>query len=115
LRKGLDVFAASRSADGPGRFTELDCGRKANLMEHANLVRLAKATVARLMIAKLDRRFCNATFPHASQDGGGQFVAAGKPEPNDHIKGMVAPVTKAAYDAISRRIKEAFAAKTANA
>lgn len=43
----------------------------------------------------------------------GKFVAAGKREPNDHIKGMMAPVAKAAHDAISRRIKDEFAAETA--
>jgi hypothetical protein len=42
-----------------------------------------------------------------------QFVAAGKPEPNDLTKGIVAPVPKAAQDVLSRRIKEAFAAEMA--
>ncbi len=54
-RKAIDDLAASRGAEVIGRFTEVECGKRADRPELAKALHLAKVTGATLLIAKLDR------------------------------------------------------------
>jgi DNA invertase Pin-like site-specific DNA recombinase len=108
-RKVIEDFAASRGAEVLARFTEVECGRKADRPELLKALHLAKVTGATLVIAKLDRLSRIAAFLLALRDSGVRFVAVDMPEANDLTVGIVALVAQAEREAISRRTKEALA------
>jgi DNA invertase Pin-like site-specific DNA recombinase len=71
---------------------------------------LAKVTGAVLVIAKLDRLFCNAAFQLALRNSGVRFIAADMPDANELTVGIMALVAQQEREAISKRTKEALAA-----
>lgn len=105
----IEDFAISRGAEVLARFTEVESGRKADRLELATALHLAKVTGATLVIAKLDRLSRNAAFLLALRDSGVRFVAVEMPEANDLTVGIMALVAQAEREAISRRTKEALA------
>jgi DNA invertase Pin-like site-specific DNA recombinase len=108
-RKTIDDFAASRSADLIGRFTEVESGKRADRPELEKALALSKLTGATLVIAKLDRLSRNAAFLLTLRDSGVRFLAVDMPEANDLTVGIMALVAQAEREAISRRTKEALA------
>ena len=108
-RQAIERFAAGRSADLVGRFTEVESGRRSDRPELARAIHLAKVTGATLIIAKLDRLSRSAAFLLALRDSGVNFLAADMPEANDLTVGIMALVAEAEREAISRRTKEALA------
>ncbi|WP_272010956.1 recombinase family protein [Roseovarius sp. ZX-A-9] len=112
-RRAIDDFAASRSADVIGRFTEVESGSKDARPELAQALHLAKLTGATLVIAKLDRLSRNAVFLLTLRDSGVRFLAVDMPEANDLTVGIMALVAQQEREAISRRTKEALAAAKA--
>lgn len=108
-RKTIEDFAASRGAGVLARFTEVESGRKADRPELAKALHLAKVTGATLVIANLDRPSRNAAFLLALRDSGGRIVVVDMPEANDLTVGIMALVSQAGREAISRWTKEALA------
>ncbi len=108
-RSTIESFAASRSAEVIGRFTEVESGKTTDRPELQNALHLAKVTGATLVIAKLDRLSRNAAFLLTLRDSGVRFLAVDMPEANDLTVGIMALVAQAEREAISRRTKEALA------
>ena len=96
-------FAASRGAGVLARFTEVESGRKADRLELAKALHLAKFSGATLLIAKLDRLSRNAAVCLAIRDSGVSFLAVDMLEANDLTVGIVVLVAQAEREAISRR------------
>ena len=109
LRHTIETFAASRSADLIGRFTEVESGRNPDRPELGKAIQLARLTGATLVIAKLDRLSRNAAFLLTLRDSGVKFLACDMPEANDLTVGIMALVAQQEREAISRRTKEALA------
>jgi DNA invertase Pin-like site-specific DNA recombinase len=108
-RNSIDAFAAARSANLIGRFTEVESGRNPDRPELGAAIRLARLTGATLVIAKLDRLSRNAAFLLTLRDSGVKFLAVDMPEANDLTVGIMALVAQQEREAISRRTKEALA------
>ncbi len=64
-----------------------------------------------MVIAKLDRLSRNAVFLLTLRDSGVKFVAADMPDANDLTVGIMALVAQQEREAISKRTKEALAAR----
>ena len=108
-RKAIEAFAAARSADLIGRFTEVESGKTPDRPELQRALHLVKVTGATLVIAKLDRLSRNAAFLLTLRDSGVRFLACDMPEANDLTVGIMALVAQAEREAISLRTKEALA------
>ncbi|MBC3539813.1 recombinase family protein [Rufibacter sp. H-1] len=94
-------------------FTEVESGKKDNRPELAKAIAHAKATNSTLVIAKLDRLSRNAGFIFALRDSGVDFIAADLPEANTLTIGIFAVMAQHEREMISKRTKDALAAKKA--
>jgi len=97
-----------------GEFMEVESGkRQDNRPRLQEALQLAKATGARLLIAKLDRLSRNAAFLLSLRDAGVDFVCVDNPQATPLTIGILAVVAQDERERISARTKAALAAAKA--
>ncbi len=90
---------------------EVESGKRDNRPKLAQAMALCRLHDATLVVAKLDRLSRDAAFLMNLQKAGVRFIAADMPEANEMTVGIMAVVAQAERKAISKRTKEALAAK----
>lgn len=113
---GIDAQKSAVTAHAIGttgailaEFTEVESGRDADRPQLALALKLAKATGATLVVAKLDRLSRNVAFLSALMESGVPFVACDNPHANKLTLHILAAVAQAEAEAISVRTKAALA------
>lgn len=92
-------------------FREVESGKRDdNRPQLQRAIQLAKATGAKLLIAKLDRLSRNAAFLMNLNDSGVDFVCCDNPHANKLTIGVLALVAQDEAERISLRTKQALAA-----
>lgn len=94
-------------------FVEVESGKRDDRPKLADAMALCRVHGATLLVAKLDRLSRDAAFLMNLQKAGVRFLAADMPEANEMTVGIMAVVAQAERKAISKRTKEALAAKSA--
>jgi DNA invertase Pin-like site-specific DNA recombinase len=92
-------------------YTEIESGKKNNREQLTAAIAHAKQIGATLVIAKLDRLSRNAGFIFNLRDSGVDFICADLPEANTLTIGIFAVMAQHEREMISKRTKEALAAK----
>jgi DNA invertase Pin-like site-specific DNA recombinase len=88
-------------------------GKRNERPQLAAAIALAKAKGATLLIAKLDRLSRNAGFIFQLRDAGVDFVCCDMPDANTLTVGLFAVLAQHERETISKRTKDALAAKLA--
>ena len=94
-------------------YTEVESGKKDNRPELDKAINHAKQVGGTLIIAKLDRLSRNAGFIFALKDSGVDFTCADMPDANTLTIGIFAVMAQHERELISKRTKDALAAKKA--
>lgn len=94
-----------------GEYTEVESGNSNTRVALEKAITHAKATGARLVIAKLDRLSRNVAFIFALRDSGVDFVCADMPDANTLTIGIFAAMAQHEREVISERTKAALQAK----
>ena len=94
-------------------FVEVESGKKNERPQLQAAMSLAKAKGATLLIPKLDRLSRNAGFIFQLRDAGVDFVCCDMPDANTLTVGLFAVLAQHERETISKRTKEALAAKRA--
>ena len=106
-------YAEAQSARIIAEFTEIETGKSADRPQLAAAIRLARATGATLVVAKLDRLARNLAFTAALMDSGLDFIALDCPHANRLTLHILAAVAEDEARRISERTKAALAAAKA--
>ena len=96
-----------------GEYVEVESGKKNQRPQLLAAIAAARAAGATLLIAKLDRLSRNAGFIFALRDSGVNFVCCDMPDANTLTVGIFALVAQHERETISKRTKDALAAKKA--
>ena len=96
-----------------GQFTEVESGKNNDRPQLAKAMAECRLRNATLVIAKLDRLSRNAAFLMNLQEAGVDFVCADMPDANKLTIGILALIAQNEREAISKRTKEALAARKA--
>ena len=107
------VGTFSQAAQLVGEFVEVESGKKNERPQLQAAMALAKAKGATLLIAKLDRLSRNAGFIFQLRDAGVDFVCCDMPDANTLTVGIFAVLAQHERETISKRTKDALAAKKA--
>jgi DNA invertase Pin-like site-specific DNA recombinase len=116
---GLEAQRAAVHAFAPQpgqlltEFVEVESGRKNQRPQLLAAIAAASQHNATLLIAKLDRLSRNAGFILALRDSGVDFVCCDMPDANTLTVGIFALVAQHERETISKRTKDALAAKKA--
>ena len=116
---GLDAQRAAVRAFVPdpaklvAEFVEIESGKKDQRPQLLAAIAEARRTGATLLIAKLDRLSRNAGFIFALRDSGVDFVCCDMPDANTLAVGLFAVIAQHERETISKRTKDALAAKKA--
>ncbi|OGX84694.1 recombinase family protein [Hymenobacter glacialis] len=94
-------------------FIEVESGKKDNRSKLTEAIDQAKRTGSVLLIAKLDRLSRNAGFIFALRDSGVSFQCCDMPDANTLNIGIFAVIAQHEREMISKRTKDALAAKKA--
>lgn len=94
-------------------YTEVESGKKDNRPQLEAAIVHAKQKGATLIIAKLDRLSRNASFIFALKESGVDFICADMPDANTLTIGIFAVMAQHERELISKRTKDALAAKKA--
>ncbi|OUJ67870.1 recombinase family protein, partial [Hymenobacter crusticola] len=94
-------------------FTEVESGSKNQRPQLAAAIAAAREQGATLLIAKLDRLSRNAGFILTLRDSGVSFVCCDMPDANTLTVGLFAVIAQHERELISKRTKDALAAKKA--
>ncbi|WP_324680810.1 recombinase family protein [Hymenobacter sp. GOD-10R] len=94
-------------------FTEVESGSKNQRPQLAAAIAAAREQGATLLIAKLDRLSRNAGFILTLRDSGVSFVCCDMPDANILTVGLFAVIAQHERELISKRTKDALAAKKA--
>jgi DNA invertase Pin-like site-specific DNA recombinase len=92
-------------------FVEVESGKKNHRPQLLAAIAEARRTGATLLIAKLDRLSRNAGFIFALRDSGVDFVCCDMPDANTLTVGLFAVIAQHERETISKRTKDALAAK----
>ena len=114
---GLGIEAQRRAVaehvNGHGKllaeYVEVESGKRADRPQLAKAIEHAKATGARLVVAKLDRLARNVAFLSSLMESGVDFVACDMPMANKLTVHILAAVAEAEREAISARTRAAMA------
>ena len=96
-----------------GEYVEIESGKKNQRPQLITAMAVARAASGVLLIAKLDRLSRNASFILALRDSGVDFVCCDMPDANTLTVGLFAVLAQHERETISKRTKEALAAKRA--
>lgn len=91
-----------------GEFEEVESGKRSDRPELTKAIALAKATGAKLLIAKLDRLARDIRFLTILDDHKVEFVCADMPDANRTMIGFMMVMAQAEREAISSRTKAAL-------
>ena len=94
-------------------YVEIESGKKNQRPQLLAAIAAARAVGATLLIAKLDRLSRNAGFIFALRDSGIAFVCCDMPDANTLTVGLFAVIAQHEREMISKRTKDALAAKKA--
>jgi DNA invertase Pin-like site-specific DNA recombinase len=94
-------------------YVEVESGKKNHRPQLLAAIAEARRVGATLLIAKLDRLSRNAGFIFALRDSGVAFVCCDMPDANTLTVGLFAVIAQHEREMISKRTKEALAAKKA--
>ena len=111
--RAVKDYAATAGGTVTDNFTEIESGSRSDRPELAKALRLAEATGATLVIAKLDRLSRDAAFLLTLQKSGISFTAADMPNADATTVGILAVIAQTEREAISKRTKAALAAAKA--
>jgi DNA invertase Pin-like site-specific DNA recombinase len=114
---GLGLDAQRAAVQDPsqlvGEFVEIESGKKNQRPQLLAAIAEARRVGATLLIAKLDRLSRNAGFIFALRDSGVDFVCCDMPDANTLTVGLFAVIAQHERETISKRTKDALAAKKA--
>jgi DNA invertase Pin-like site-specific DNA recombinase len=115
---GLEAQRAAARAFVPGaallaEYVEIESGKKNQRPQLLAAIAAARQAGAVLLIAKLDRLSRNAGFIFTLRDSGVEFVCCDMPDANTLTVGLFAVLAQHERETISRRTKDALAAKKA--
>ena len=96
-----------------GEFVEIESGKQNQRPQLLAAMAEARRVGSTLLIAKLDRLSRNASFILALRDSGVDFVCCDMPDANTLTVGLFAVLAQHERETISKRTKEALAAKKA--
>jgi DNA invertase Pin-like site-specific DNA recombinase len=96
-----------------GEFIEIESGKKNQRPQLLAAMAEARRMGSTLLIAKLDRLSRNASFILALRDSGVDFVCCDMPDANTLTVGLFAVIAQHERETISKRTKDALAAKKA--
>lgn len=111
-RAAVLAFVADSSQLG-GEFVEIESGKKNQRPQLLAAIAEARRAGSTLLIAKLDRLSRNAGFIFALRDSGVEFVCCDMPDANTLTVGLFAVIAQHEREMISKRTKDALAAKKA--
>jgi DNA invertase Pin-like site-specific DNA recombinase len=94
-------------------YVEIESGKKNQRPQLLAAMAEARRVGSTLLIAKLDRLSRNASFILALRDSGGNFVCCDMPDANTLTVGLFAVLAQHERETISKRTKDALAAKKA--
>jgi DNA invertase Pin-like site-specific DNA recombinase len=94
-------------------FVEIESGKKNQRPQLLAAIAEARRAGSTLLIAKLDRLSRNAGFIFALRDSGVAFVCCDMPDANTLTVGLFAVIAQHERETISKRTKDALAAKKA--
>ena len=94
-------------------YVEVESGKKNQRPQLMAAMTAARAVGGTLLIAKLDRLSRNAGFIFALRDSGVAFVCCDMPDANTLTVGLFAVIAQHERETISKRTKDALAAKKA--
>ena len=94
-------------------YVEIESGKKNQRPQLLAAIDEARQLGATLLIAKLDRLSRNAGFIFALRDSGVDFVCCDMPDANTLTVGLFAVIAQHERETISKRTKDALAAKKA--
>jgi DNA invertase Pin-like site-specific DNA recombinase len=94
-------------------YVEIESGKKNQRPQLLAAIAEARQVGATLLIAKLDRLSRNAGFIFALRDSGVEFVCCDMPDANTLTVGLFAVIAQHERETISKRTKDALAAKKA--
>ncbi|SFQ79478.1 recombinase family protein [Hymenobacter arizonensis] len=111
-RAAVRAFVADPAQLG-SEYVEIESGKKNQRPQLLAAIAEARRVGATLLIAKLDRLSRNAGFIFALRDSGVDFVCCDMPDANTLTVGLFAVIAQHERETISKRTKDALAAKKA--
>lgn len=111
-RAAVHAFVAD-SSQLLTEYVEIESGKKNYRPQLLAAISEARRVGATLLIAKLDRLSRNAGFIFALRDSGVDFVCCDMPDANTLTVGLFAVIAQHERETISKRTKDALAAKKA--
>jgi DNA invertase Pin-like site-specific DNA recombinase len=111
-RAAVLAFVADPAQLG-AEYVEIESGKKNQRPQLLAAIAEARRVGATLLIAKLDRLSRNAGFIFALRDSGVDFVCCDMPDANTLTVGLFAVIAQHERETISKRTKDALAAKKA--
>lgn len=112
-QEAVGRYLAGVGGQAQETFTEIESGRHNQRPELLAAIAACRKRKARLVIAKLDRLSRNAAFLLTLRDSNVDFVAADMPNADRLTVGILAVMAEHERDLISKRTREALAAKKA--
>jgi DNA invertase Pin-like site-specific DNA recombinase len=107
------VVSFLKGGQPQGEYLEIESGKKNQRPQLLAAMAAARAAGGVLLIAKLDRLSRNASFIFALRDSGVDFVCCDMPDANTLTVGLFAVLAQHERETISKRTKDALAAKIA--